>query len=108
MKMLNNDPLDLSGDQNEKITVGVTCDYSGGPAYNMNLNGSPFTDSSFKMDKNVKNPYQLLVSVTFKTNNGGSYKLTVQGSNGGDTSAYTINQYPGQASNSVTYTIDVH
>ena len=69
MKMLNNDPLDLSGDQDETITISVTSNYPGGPAYNMNLNGSSFTDSSFKLDKKVKNPYQLLVSVMFKTNN---------------------------------------
>jgi hypothetical protein len=107
MKMLNNDPLDLSGDQDEKITISITSSYPGGPAYNINLNGSTFAGSSFTLDKNVKNPYQLLVSVIFKTNSGGSYKLTVQGSNGGDTSTYTINQYAGQASNAVTYTIDV-
>jgi len=53
MKMLNNDPLDLSGDQDEKTTISVTSDYSGGPAYNMNLNGSTFTGPSFTLDKNV-------------------------------------------------------
>jgi hypothetical protein len=105
MRVLNNNPLDLQGDNGETISVSISASNTVNSHTN-NLNGAPLAGNSFVLDKNVANPYVLLIFVIFSGSSGGLYDITVTGSNGG-TSQYSIHQYSGQASNAIAYSISI-
>ena len=104
MQVVNNNPLDLVGVDGETVSVDVTSKGTV-PVSRMNLNGATFVGPSFTLDK-ASTPFLLTVMVFFSGPSSGIYTITLRGSRG-DGSLYTVTQFPGQASNAVTYTIDV-
>jgi hypothetical protein len=108
MQIRNNNPLDLTGDDQEQITVKavskkagdtVACVLDGeerGPMPN------PF---KFRLDKSKNNPSVLTLVFTF-VGGGGAFDMTVTGSSGGPESFFTFNQF-GVAAGSIAYTFDV-
>jgi hypothetical protein len=108
MQILNNNALDLTGDDNEQITVRAvsklpadTVAFSldgveGGPLPN------PFT---FTLNKARKDPSTLTLVFTF-VGGGGAFDITVSGSNGGPSSFFRFNQF-GLPSGTISYQIDI-
>ena len=105
MRILNNNPLDLAGDDGETISISVSASNTVS-SYTNNLNGNPLAGGSFVLSKATANPYVLLVFMIFSGGAGGLYIVTLTGSNGGS-SQYSVHQYPGQASNAVAYSISI-
>jgi hypothetical protein len=108
MRILNNNALDLAGDDKERITVKAVSKKPGDTVAHA-LDGSsggalpnPFT---FTLDKSSRDPSVLTLVFTF-VGSDGSFDITVKGSNGGPTSFYTFRQF-GVAVGSVSYTFDV-
>jgi hypothetical protein len=108
MKIRNNNPLDLAGDDAETITVRAE---SLKPADTVAfaLDGvkggalpNPFT---FRLNKSQHDPSVLTLVFTF-TGSNGSFEITLTGSNGGPASFYSFDQL-GVAVGSISYTIDV-
>ncbi len=111
MKIRNNDPLDLEGDNSETITVKVQ---SSGTQFLVNYvldgAGSPLSAGQplvFTLDKSKHDPSILTFLVTFSDPAGGVYRFEVTGSNNVDTSIYVVTQSFGIPGNSFTYTFDV-
>lgn len=111
MRVRNNNPLDLEGDDGETITVSVT---SGGTVFGVNfaLDGkkgtmSPGVPLTFTLNKAKKDPTLLTMLFTFSGKKDGFYDITVTGSNGGGISFNEVAQVFAIASNSNTYTFDV-
>ena|SRR5882672_3741524 len=109
MKIRNNNPLDLQGNDGETITFVITA--SGTVfAVNYDLDGttgvmtSPF---SFSLNKAVNDPSVLVLFFVFSNNGGGVYSITAKGSAGGDTSHYSVAQFQNEASNAIAYTFDM-
>ena|SRR5437763_10364146 len=105
MKILNNNPLDLSADNGETISVSVTANGTVN-AVTFNLNDAAWSGGSFVVNKATKSSYVLVVFVVFSNPNSGVYTITLAGSHGGS-STYTITQLPNQASNAIAFTIDI-
>jgi hypothetical protein len=61
----------------------------------------------FTLNKGNNNPSILVLFFTFQGTGGGTYTTVVKGSQGGDTSTYTIAQFGNQASNAIAYTFDI-
>ncbi len=114
MRINNNNSLDLSGVDGESITVTVE-ETAGNPllvSYALNgrtasLSPNGSTDSfGFPLDKTGRNPTLLTMLFTF-TGSNGHYDITVQGSQGGQTSNYSVIQRFNIPGNSITYTFDI-
>ena len=108
MQIINNNALDLAGDDQEVLTVTVVSKQPGDTvAYA--LNGSekailpnPFT---FKLNKAAHDPSVLTLVFTF-VGQGGAFQTTITGSNGGTPSVFNRKQF-GVAFGSISYTVDV-
>jgi hypothetical protein len=111
MKIRNNDPLDLEGDNGETITVRVVAT---GTQFLVNYVldgvGSPLAVGLpliFTLDKSKHDPSILTFLVTFSNLANGGYRFEVTGSHNVDTSIYAVTQSFGIPGNSFTYTFDV-
>jgi hypothetical protein len=106
MKIRNNNPLDLEGQNGEQITVSVEATGTVF-AVTRDLNGSTAVFSqpfSFPLDKD---PTILVLFFVFSGPSGGVYKTTVTGKPGSDTSHFTVGQFAGEASNAIAFTFDL-
>jgi hypothetical protein len=105
MRIVNGDPTILEGNEEEQITVAVSAAGSKKlVAYALNL--QPWDGGSFELDRHVANPFLLLVQVAYSGREGGSYKIVLTGSEGGE-SVIPLRQSPGQADDAVAYKIDI-
>jgi hypothetical protein len=108
MQIMNKNPLDLAGNDQEQITVSVVSLKQGDTvAYSLDgVKGgvlpNPFT---FKLNKAQHDPSVLTLIFTF-VGQGGAFQTTVTGSNGGPPSVYNRKQF-GVAFGSISYTLDV-
>jgi len=110
MKIRNNNPLDLEGQDGEEITVSVQEGGTTGYAVDYDLDGTsgPLPKPlKFVLKKSANDPSIMVLFFTFQSNGGGSYSIVVTGDKGGDTSSYSVLQFENQASNSIAYTFDV-
>ncbi len=108
MKIRNNNPLDLEGQNGEQITVRVEA--SGtvfAVTYDLNGTTGPLPQPfSFKLSS-ANNPTILVLFFVFSNTSGGVYKITVTGSPGSDTSHYTVAQFAAEAANAIAFTFDI-
>ena len=110
MKIINNVPNDLEGNDGEKITVQII---STGTvfavAYDLDGASGTFTGPlSFVLQKTGGNEVTVLVLFfTFSSNNGGVYEIKVSGTPGTDVSHYKVVQFPGQPANAIAYAINI-
>jgi hypothetical protein len=108
MQIMNDNPLDLAGDDKEDITVKVVSKKPGDTvAYALDgvkggILPNPFT---FKLNKSAHDPSVLTLVFTF-VGQGGAFETTVTGGNGGPPSVYNRKQF-GVAFGSISYTLDV-
>ena len=105
MKIHNDNPLDLAGDDGEVITVAIARSKA---QVDVLLNGKPFTDDTFTLDKSKSDPYFLAVGgvYTDKKKGGGAFSVSLSGS--GITATQTGQQFsPKEARRSFVFTIDV-
>ncbi|HKS28112.1 MAG TPA: hypothetical protein VJS44_09845 [Pyrinomonadaceae bacterium] len=114
MRVMNNNPLDLQGANQETITV--TVDSSGTEnlvSYTLDGNsaslptGVSHSSFNFKLDRQRRDPSLLTMLFTFSGSADGRYDITVRGSGGGDVSDFSVGQFFAIPGNSITYTIDV-
>lgn len=108
MQILNNNALDLTGDDQERITVRAVSRLAGDTVA-FSLDGAeggalpnPFT---FKLNKAANDPSILTLQFTF-VGAGGAFDITLTGSNGGPQSFFTFRQF-GLATGTISYNIDV-
>ena len=109
MKIRNNNPLDLEGQNGEQITVRVVA--SGTVfAVNFDLDGTtgvlPPT-FSFTLNKAANDPSILVLFFIFSNSGGGIYNITLTGSLPGDTAHYSVAQFQNEVSNAIAYTFDI-
>lgn len=114
MRIMNNNPLDLQGTDHEVLTV--TVDSSGtenlvsytfdGQTSNLEP-GVSHSSFSVTLDKSRNDPSLLTMLFTFSDTKKGRYVITITGSDGGDPSVYTVEQFFAVPGDSITYTIDV-
>jgi hypothetical protein len=109
MKIRNNNPLDLEGDDTELITVDIT---SAGTVFAVarDLDGmsAKFVNPwSFTLDKTTNDPSVLVLFFTFSNKKGGLYKITVSGSHGGDVSHYQVAQFQNEPDDAIAYTFNI-
>jgi hypothetical protein len=109
MKIRNNNPLDLQGQDGEQITVRVTAT---GTVYAVthDLDGTSGVHPpvfSFTLNRAANNPSILVLFFIFSNNGGGIYSITTTGSAGGDTAHYSVAQFQNEASNAIAYTFDI-
>src|SRR5687768_3565248 len=110
MKIINNVPNDLEGNNGETITVQIT---SSGTvfavAYDLDGAAGTFTSPfSFVLHKSsTKNVSVLVVFFTFSGSSGGVYEIRVSGTPGTDVSHYKVVQFPGQPANAIAYAINI-
>lgn len=108
MEIRNNNPLDLTGDDGEEITVrAVSKKANDTVAFALDGEGggelpNPLT---FRLNKGRNDPSVLTLVFTF-AGGGGRFDVTVSGSNGGPQSFFTFNQF-GVPAGSISYTFDV-
>lgn len=109
MKIRNNNPLDLEGQNGEVITVQISATGTVF-AVSRDLNGESDAappSFSFRLDKSRNDPSILVLFFIFSNNGGGVYSMTVTGSAGGDTAHYSVAQFQNEASNAIAYTFDI-
>jgi hypothetical protein len=102
----DNDPLDLSGSNGERITVTVT---SSKTVVDLLLNGQVFTGNQFTLDKTRADAFRLSVGgiYTDKTNGGGTFSVSLAGS-GPAVATKAVTQFSAaEARRSFAFTIDV-
>lgn len=108
MQILNNDDLDLSADQGERITVRAVSLKAGDTvAFSLNeVDGgqlpNPFT---FQCDKAQGNPTVLTLAFTF-VGAGGRFDVTVTGNHGGPPSKVVFDQL-GLATATISYVFQI-
>ena len=112
MRIRNNNPLDLEGNDGEQITVDV---HATGTKrlVSFTLNGATNSLPSegpsripFVLDK-TNDPVLLTMLFTFSEPDGGNYDLTVSGSAGGQVAHHAVTQFFGIPGDAITFTIDV-
>jgi len=113
MRIRNNNPLDLEGNDGEQITVNVQ---SSGTKRLVSFTLSGETRSLptqgpaqilVSLNKSQEDPVLLTMLFTFSEPDGGNYDLTVSGSAGGQVAHHSVTQFFGIPGDSITYTIDV-
>ena len=105
MKIHNDNPLDLSGKNGEVITVTIARSKTN---VDLLLNGAPFEDDSFTLDKTASNPFFLAVGGVFtdRKKGGGAFSVSLSGS--GITATQTaVQSSPKEARRSFVFTIDI-
>lgn len=111
MKIRNNNPLDLEGNDGETISVKVTA-FGTNLLGNYNLDGvsaklNAAGSFSFTLNKAANNPSLLTLFLIFTNSSGGVYQVDLSGSAGGH-AQHTSNQVTGGfGSSSFTFTIDI-
>ena|SRR5947207_4838840 len=114
MKIRNNNPLDLEGVDGEKITVEITSTGTKN-LISYTLDGrttslpsdQPASSLSFTLNKAAHDPSVLTMLFTFSEADKGNYDLAVSGSDGGQTSHYSVTQFFGIPGDSISFTLDV-
>ena len=105
MKIHNDNSLDLSGKDGEVITVTVARSKA---QVDLLLNGKPFEDESFKLDKSKSDPFFLAVGGVFTDRKKGEGAFSVSLSGNGITATRTATQFtPKEARRSFVFTIDI-
>jgi hypothetical protein len=113
MRIRNNNPLDLEGNDGEQITVNVQ---SSGTQrlVSFTLNGDtsslPISGPSqirFVLDKSENDPVLLTMLFTFSESEGGNYDLSASGGAGGPVAHHSVTQFFGIPGDAITFTIDV-
>ena len=112
MRIRNNNPLDLSGVNAENITVSVRANNQTIFGVTFDLDGAkgvlpqPF---NFTLSKPAQAPFVSVLTLffVFSSGGGGAYELVVSGSQGGDTSHFTVSQFEDMAADSIAYTFDI-
>jgi len=105
VKILDNDPLDLSGQDGEVITVMVVRSKA---TVDLVLNGKDFNGSKFTLDKAKADPFLLAVGgiYTDKKKGGGAFSVSLSGS--GVTATKPVTQFSAaEARRSFVFAIDV-
>lgn len=107
MRVLNNNPLDLSAKAGETITIKITEENTVSQV-GKSLNGQTLTENSFVVPPKP-DPTLLTLSFGFSGNSGaGRYTITLTSSAGGDLSFFIVHEPThGPKTDSFTYTIDV-
>jgi hypothetical protein len=109
MRIRNNNPLDLEGDNGEQITVKISA--SGtvfAVAYDLDGNAGNFsTFHPFTLNKAANNPSVLVLFFTFSNKKGGLYEIDVSGNNGGNISHYKVSQFLKEPDDAIAYAINV-
>lgn len=114
MRVLNNNPLDLRGNDQEVLTVTVISSGTqhlvsftlDGNTNNLPTGGSQ-SSFTFTLDKSKNDPSLLTMLFTFSGSQDGRYNISITGSGGGDVSRFAVDQFFGIPGDSITYTIDV-
>ena len=113
MRIRNNNPLDLEGNDGEQITVNVKATGTK-RLVSFTLNGDTSSLPSdgpapirFVLHKAKNDPVLLTMLFTFSEAEGGNYDLTVSGSAGGQVAHHAVTQFFGIPGDSITFTIDV-
>ena|ERR1051326_6126933 len=110
MKVKNHNPFRIEGKDGETITVAIK---ENGTkrlvAYNLDGTGAVFPagNLTFTLNKATHNQTVLVLICTFSSNTGGSYEVTITGSNGGDTSDFTHQQLPSEPEVTLVYRFDI-
>jgi hypothetical protein len=108
MKIRNNNPLDLEGNNGEQISVTVTANGTVfGVTRDLNGQTAPLQQPFSFILSNSKNPTILVLFFVFSNNGGGVYNITTSGSAGGDTAHYSVAQFSNEAANAIAYTFDI-
>ena len=105
MTIHNNDPLDLSGPNNEVITVTIAKSKA---TVDVLLNKQVFTGTSFTLDKSKADPFHVAIGgvYTDTTNGGGAFSVSLSG--GGTIATKAVTQFsPTEARKSFVFTIDI-
>lgn len=105
MKIHNDNPLDLAGEDDEVITVTIARSKA---QVDLLLNGKPFTGEKFTLNKTKSDPYFLAVGgvYTDKKKGGGAFSISLSGS--GITATQSGIQFsPKEARRSFVFTIDI-
>ena len=113
MRIRNNNPLDLEGNDGEQIVVEVQ---SSGTKRLVSFTLNGVTSSlpsagpsqiAFVLDKSQNDPVVLTMLFTFSESDGGNYDVTVKGSAGGQVAQHSVTQFFGIPGDSISFTIDV-
>ena len=116
MNIHNNNPLDLSGADEEIITVTVEentgkpllCSFVRNLLHKGSLDPDLSSDSfTFPLDQGERDPTLLTLLFTF-TGSDDHYHIEVSGSEGGPTSHFDVVQEFEVPGDSITYTFDIH
>jgi hypothetical protein len=105
LKIHNDNPLDLTGEDGEVITVTIARSKA---RVDLLLNGKPFSDESFTLDKSKSDPCFLAVGgiYTDKKKGGGAFSVSLSGS--GITATQSGVQFSAkEARRSFVFTIDI-
>ena len=105
LKIHNDNPLDLAGDDGEVITVTIAKSKA---QVDLLLNGKPFQSASFKLDKTKNDPFFLAAGGVFtdKKKGGGAFSVSLSGS--GITATQTATQFSRkEARRAFVFTIDI-
>jgi hypothetical protein len=112
MRIRNNDPLDLEGNDGEQITIDVKATGTK-RLVSFTLNGQttslPTTGPAqvrFVLRKQ-NSPVILSMLFTFSESEGGNYDLTASGSFGGQIAHHSVTQFSGIPGDSIFFTIHV-
>src|SRR5690242_15872739 len=100
MKMNNGDPLDLTVEQDEVITVVIVRSTGLVDFVNYSLNGTSFPGTKSKSEPlaiPVHRTGNLGVTLHYAENDGGSFSIQTTGDRGGDVSVFSASQAPNEA-----------
>jgi hypothetical protein len=104
--ILDNDPLDLSGQNGEIITISITKSKA---LVDVLLNGQVLAETQFTLDNTKADPFHLAVGgvYTDKVNGGGGFSVSLAG-NGPAVATKAVTQFSAaEARRAFTFTIDI-
>lgn len=105
MRLKNDDPFDIEGDDNEEITFVMTAGTVDQVVTNLDNVQEILQQGQARTFKLAKGQTRrLVVTYSFKATNGEAYETHVSGKPGGDESVDKFQQIPGMDENSVGYT----
>lgn len=109
MRIRNNNPLDLEGDNGERINVQIAAIGTvSAVAFDVDGNAGNFNGfTPFTLNRAIADPSLLVMFFTFSNPTGGVYRISVSGSNGGDIAHHTVAQLFGEPDNAVAFTFNV-
>ena len=110
MKMNNGDPLDLTVEQDEVITILIVRSTGLVEFVNYTLNGTSFPGTKPKSEPlafPVHRTGNLGVTLHYADDQGGSFSIQVTGDRGGDVSVFSDSQAPQEAFRAFGYMLTV-